>query len=86
MYLTKFSIDKEKLLDEDKEMFEYWQIPAISNSPKYVNLLRKQAIGYQIYLNNYNDPNITPDDILVSKNEILEVFIELLDDWVDLEL
>lgn len=86
MYLTKFSIDKEKLLDEDKEMFEYWQIPAISNSPKYVNLLRKQAIGYQIYLNNYNDPNITQEDILVSKNEILEVFIELLDDWVDLEL
>lgn len=67
-------------------MFEYYQISFISDSPKYDNLLKKTEIGLQLSYHNLNDANIKVQDMQISKNEILDVFIELLDDWVDLEL
>lgn len=66
-------------------MFEYYQIPYVSNSPKYDNLLRKSAILYQSSINNLNIPNPN-EDFRITKNELIEVFIEILDDWLDLEL
>lgn len=48
--------------------------------------MRKSAIGYQVLTHNLNDEEIINEDLRVTKNEIMEVFIELLDDWVDLEL